>query len=206
MQHYRLPTRLLDWTESPLIAAFFASEVCKCHDKFPETIEDPDGALFALSPYKLNELKADADRLFMPEDDLAKQLIAPAFDRDAVETAKVIAIRPAEVDVRLMVQLSEFTLNGYNSALENLTRTGEFLMKFRIPSESKLEMRKELKRLGVRLSSIFPDLEHLAEEIRQLAFKQGEMPADEDPPKDDPAFGKLSVWGGVPADGGERST
>lgn len=45
MQHYRLHTRLLDWTESPLVALFFA--VLE-HDCVP-------GALWALQPYELNK-------------------------------------------------------------------------------------------------------------------------------------------------------
>lgn len=211
MQHYRLPTRLLDWTESPQIAAFFASEVHECHEEFPESIDDSDGALFALSPYKLNELKAGEDGLFMPEDDQAKLLIAPAFDRGAKDVEKVIAIRPTEVDVRLMVQMSEFTLSGYNIALENLSRTNDFIMKFRIPSEIKVELRKELKELGIRLSSIYPDLEHLAEEIRALAFKdveslEDEQADDEAMSNGDPISGTIPVLEGANLDEIERST
>lgn len=181
MQHYRLPTRLLDWTESPLIAAFFASEVYECHQFHPLQIEDSDGALYGLSPYILNSYQVDRDKLrkpkdtdelLMPEDEEVEKVIAPAFDRDAQETNHIVAVRPNEVDIRLMVQQSVFTINGYNCPLDDLDNSDEFLIKYCIPKSCKLSVRKELKRLGIRLSSIFPDLEHLAEESRQVKFKK----------------------------------
>ena len=46
MQHYNLPTRLLDWTESPLIALFFATENPSADDK--------DAEVWAIAPTKLN--------------------------------------------------------------------------------------------------------------------------------------------------------
>jgi len=47
MQHYELPTRLLDWTESILIALYFAV-----------IYDDPDcdGAIWALNPARINEV------------------------------------------------------------------------------------------------------------------------------------------------------
>lgn len=188
MQHYRLPTRLLDWTESPLIACFFASEIDECQLEHPKEIEDKDGALFALSPYRLNETQIGRHALLMPEDDYCTSAMAPAFDETAQEMSKVVAVRPAEVDIRLMVQMSAFTLNGYNVALENLEHSNDFVLKFRVSRKSKEHLLGELKRLGIRLSSIFPDLEHLAEEIRLLGFSEPET-KDEIPGQAQPLDG-----------------
>ncbi len=171
MRHYRLPTRLLDWTESPLVALFFASEINECHQKYPDKIPDADGALFAISPYLLNQNQLGKNGILMPEEPEVIDAMMPAFNESAREKKNIIAIRPSEVDIRLMVQLSVFTINGYKIAIENLPSSDKYLWKFKVPRESKEKLLKELKQLGIRLSNIFPDLDHLSEEIRQLTFK-----------------------------------
>ena len=58
MQHYGVPTRLLDWTENPLVGLYFATE------QVDET-ETQDAALWMLRPSALN-INANVDDKFEP--------------------------------------------------------------------------------------------------------------------------------------------
>jgi hypothetical protein len=168
MQHYGLPTRLLDWTESPLIACYFATD--RGEDK-------ADGALYALSPYKLNEAQTGLRKLLMPYDTQAVEIIESIFKDNQENVQSIIAIRPAEVDIRLLTQLSAFTLHGHNKSLEELSNSQEYIIKIKIPQNSKKGLREELKHLGIRESNIFPDLWHLAQEIKSVKFKKSVLPS-----------------------------
>ena len=59
MQHYGIPTRLLDWTENPLVALYFAVE----------THSQEDGALWILKPKMLNKKALGFSTIPMYEDD-----------------------------------------------------------------------------------------------------------------------------------------
>lgn len=188
MQHFRLPTRLLDWTESPLVACFFAAQADPAMEEHRSVVRETDGALFALSPYRLNDSQINRPVLLLPDDPEPIASINRAFDRDLPESTKVLAVRPSEVDVRLMVQLSVFTLHGGAIAMEDVQRHESFIIKWQIPAASKKMLRKELKALGVRASSIFPDLEHLATDVASTRFKEpgkGHGDAGHDVPDDD---------------------
>lgn len=185
MQHYRLPTRMLDWTESPLVACLFASESGICRDLDDNECETQAGAVYALSPYKLNEDQIDEHALLMPEHAEVKALIDRAFNSEVEDQEYVVAFRPSEEDIRMMLQLSVFTIHGSGKAIDDLPNEKEFTLKFEIPDGEKVAVRKALKNLGIRESNLFPDLEHLADEVSDVIFRPSPTPPSADPDIDD---------------------
>jgi len=158
MQHYRLPTRLLDWSQSVLVAAFFA-----CNH------QEEDGAIWALRPLVLNQFAFSQNGIDPVTGILTFEARLPFFLEiignpfSAKEgPPSVVAVLPHERDPRVMTQLSAFTVHGNRAPLESDPNAEEFLRKVVIPKTAKPQILQSLHRAGIREEVLFPDLECLA--------------------------------------------
>ena len=125
-----------------------------------------------MNPYLLNDVQIRKNELLMPENEKARSLARKAFDKNAEDPKLIIAILPSEVDIRLMVQLSVFTVHGSSLSLDDVQGNVSFLIKYKIQSEAKRLLKDQFKYLGIRESSLYPDLEHLAKDTAALRFKE----------------------------------
>lgn len=169
MRHYGLPTRLLDWTKSILIAGFFAtwspdaSSVTRC-----------PGAIWAIHPEGLN-LVMSGNRFVYSIHDLErkhfhKPLVADPVRSDSVPptTGLCLAVAGAQLDARMLVQQAVFTIHTSGTPIDELMGCVGFLRKFEIPADSKPRILADLDRLGINEMHLFPDLEHLAHSLKSM--------------------------------------
>lgn len=158
-QHYGLPTRLLDWSESPLVSLFFAADANS----------ELNASLYALHPHEMNRI-VNGDHTLVPvSSSPANELFRGAFD-DRVKLEKTIAILSHELDSRMLVQQSVFTLHGNHDDLLKLSESRRVIRTFNIPAASKGNIITELASLGIRRRTLFPDLANLANDLKDLVF------------------------------------
>jgi hypothetical protein len=160
-QHYGLPTRLLDWTENPLVALYFAVIA-------EEAI---DGCVWALWSKGLNTSFGVPSGLIQINDPRVVELAKPAFDPGITCEQVILAIDGQEIDIRMLVQIGRFTLHTYQTAIEHLPKSAGWLRRYIIPKEHKTKLRRQLAAMGIKQSNLFPDLAHLAEELRKSQFE-----------------------------------
>jgi hypothetical protein len=165
MQHFGVPTRLLDWTENPLVALFFA--VVHGYGGAPD---DEDAAVWALNPISMNEfaLKHVSHKggALQINDSSARGYRPESEDINA----QPIAIYGVHNSPRIVSQRGVFVIFGSN--LSPLDENAELeaasaLSKIEIPKGSRGALRSSLTSIGLTDSTVFPDLDGLAREIRR---------------------------------------
>ena len=163
MQHYGLPTRLLDWTENILVALFFTLNELE--------FDNSDGELWILNPEFLNSLTVkDFDY-----DNAVNYIVNEPFlnsnskivkDNNDKKIENPIAIWPNHFDKRMIAQQSLFTIHNANSSkIIDLISSNENIERVIIPKEMKTVFRRTLYEIGISERILFPDLEGLARDI-----------------------------------------
>lgn len=164
-QHHELPTRLLDWSQSPLVGLFFATEMPPVSKKEED---GKDGAFFVLNPTRLNRDAGDADgnlRLLSDYDeDLGKYL--PGKDGGPQKTPRAV-VAPLVFD-RIRFQSGTFTVEQKPRPSDpEPLRKSPAVQLFRIPGEAKHQIRVQLEALGFHESTIYRDLDRISRRIKK---------------------------------------
>lgn len=181
-QHYGLPTRLLDWTYSPLVAAHFVTEDIASYDE--------DGAIYC---FDLTEVEKQ-----LP-DSLRKELLTQKTDvftiamlddhirnfqemHDLKKEPYFLFYEPASGSDRMANQYALFGVCSDPSySLEELMSSEEMtsLYKIIIPKEVKLEIRDKLDYINISERLIYPGLDGICRWITRHYANLGPMYASQ---------------------------
>ncbi|SRR6056297_982045 len=163
-QHHGLPTRLLDWTYSPLVALHFATANFNDFHK--------DGAIWAINyvdtkkqlPTVLREtIRLEGSHIFTAE----------MLDRSVKDLAELMQLKkeayalffePPSIDDRIVNQYAVFSMMSDPSALISdwVKQKDIRSFKIEIPAQLKWEVRDKLDQSNINERVLFPGLDGLA--------------------------------------------
>jgi hypothetical protein len=159
MQHHGVPTRLLDWTESSLVALYFACEESP----------DSDGALWVLLPTELNKhASIEPEETFdIPGINELDNYSPKSYHVDKTNVMGPAATISTRNTPRMQAQQGTFTIfHKKKSAIEDINDKNH-VWRYIIPKTAKVEIIKELKICGIDKFQLFPELSSIGETLKK---------------------------------------
>jgi len=163
MQHHGLPTRLLDWTEAGATALYFALR----------SINHVNSAVWIIDPHQFNKVTTDTDVVFYTDPSIKghddESVVGNYVPSRPAMPELPIAVSPAHSLPRISAQKGNFTVHGRGTKpIEEIfsSSTKPYLAKLIISEKKAVDIQMELEIMGLVETSLFPDLDGLARELR----------------------------------------
>ena len=157
MQHYWIPTRLLDWTTVMGVAIAFI-----LHNDYTDST---NSSLFILDPISLNRLSGRDEIINVPEDK-SFDYKTIYWEHRPIKIEKPLAIQPGHQSDRIRAQKGVFTVYGLPETGFEKEASNSF-KKIILPSTAKDEAKDFLKWANLDEYTIYPDIVGMARHIKR---------------------------------------
>jgi len=187
MQHFSLPTRLLDITYNPLVALYFTCIHHPSHDgdlirlslrKVDVKYFDSDAVSCVANLSNLTGRQRDHIRRMTTSEELSgsdtgerllhfiqaeKPYFRPRIDIDDLND--IIAVKPKQTNRRILAQQGAFLIFGLKTVLPEKNHFAVDIRKIKVPADTKKHILTELDGININSSTLFPEIESAAKYI-----------------------------------------
>ncbi|MGZ4963049.1 MAG: FRG domain-containing protein [Limisphaerales bacterium] len=157
MQHYGIPTRLLDWTEVLGVAIAFAM--------YDSKSDCEDSTIYVLNPVELNKIQGLQEIKRVPGD-AAFEYKSIYWNNVPFAAKHPIAIDPPLQSDRMFAQKATFTIHGINSSPLD-QQCPRAARKVVLPFAAKPAAREFLDHAALDSYAVYPDIVGMARHIRR---------------------------------------